>query len=332
MLIRTVCAAKRIPLRDNYPDPQQLAGMVLADLNAAIEAVFPREIIPDPLSREVRDHEAYAETRRRTYIGRPDYFTRIDDHAAGDGAPLALLGDAGSGKSALLANWVAHWRKGHAGDFIIQHYIGSTPDSIDAVSLMRRVMAEIKRWTDDQADLPRERDDVLREFPRWLACARSKAAQDAVHCILVLDALNQLAETDHARLLGWLPTESFTGPLRLVVSTLPGEPERDDPLAVIRQRGWETLQVEPLAASECESMIIKYLERFSKRLDAPRLARLAGTPAAACPLYLKILLDELRVTGTYDRLDERLDAYLAAQDIPLPARAGSRAICERLRA
>ena len=41
--------------------------------------------------------------------------------------------------------------------------------------------------------------------------------------ILVLDALNQLEDADHARLLGWLPADPFTGPLRLIVSTLPGD-------------------------------------------------------------------------------------------------------------
>jgi hypothetical protein len=44
-----------------------------------------------------------------------------------------------------------------------------------------------------------------------------------VRCILVLDALNQLEDRDHARLLGWLSSHPFTGPLRLVVSTLSGE-------------------------------------------------------------------------------------------------------------
>ncbi|HEX8895498.1 MAG TPA: hypothetical protein VF783_19375 [Terriglobales bacterium] len=57
------------------------------------------EELPDPLTREVGDHEPFAETRRRS-----DYFETLDRHVAGDGAPLLLLGDSGSTKSALLAN------------------------------------------------------------------------------------------------------------------------------------------------------------------------------------------------------------------------------------
>jgi nephrocystin-3 len=310
-LIRQTCAAKKIPLRENYPDPLKLAALVLEDLKAAIEAQFPIENIPDALTREARDHEAFAETRRRTYIGRPDYFVALDRHAAGDDAPLVLLGDSGSGKSALLANWLAHWHRAHPKHFIFQHYIGGTPDSAEHWRLMTRLIAEIKRWTDDPEELPKSHDDLLKTFPVWLAKARIKAERDGVRCILVLDALNQLEDRDHARLLGWLPSHAFTGALRLVVSTLPG-----DTLEAVTPRGWKSLCVEPLTSDERRRMIEHYLARFGKKLDAPRLERIAAAPATANPLYLKILLDELCVTGTYDRLDERLNNYLAATDIP----------------
>jgi nephrocystin-3 len=309
--IRRACAEKRIPLRENYADSRTVAALVLEDLKAAIEEQFPIEEIPDPLTREARDHEAFAETRRRTYIGRPEYIARLDSHAESDGGPLVLAGDSGSGKSALMANWVEHWRTVHPNDFFFQHYIGGTPDSASHWSLMARLIAEIKRWTGDPEDAPRSHDDLLRDFPLWLARARCKSEYDGVRCILVLDALNQLEDHDYARLLGWLPSHPFAGGLRLVVSTLPGET-----MDAVMQRGWESLRVEPLTHDERRRMVEHYLARFGKKLDSVRLDRLATAPAAANPLYLKILLDELRVTGTHDRLDERLNDYLSAPDIP----------------
>ena len=63
-------------------------------------------------------------------------------------------------------------------------------------------------------------------------------------------------------------------------------------------------------------MITDYLARFGKTLDAHRVDRIASAAPAANPLYLKSLLDDLRVTGTHDRLDERLTEYLEAADIP----------------
>lgn len=310
-LIRTACTAKKIPLRENYPDPKQLAAMVLTDLTAAIEEQYPKENIPDPLTREAQDHEAFAEIRRRTYIGRADYFQALDRHAAGDGSPLVLLGDSGSGKSALLANWIEHWRKAHPQDFIFQHYIGGTSDSADHWRLMTRLISEIKHWSDDPDPVPTSHDDLLRDFPLWLAKARARAEHKNIRFILVFDALNQLTDQDHARLLGWLPEHPFAGPLRLIVSAMPG-----DTLVVAEKRGWGALRIQPLTVDERGRMINDYLARFGKKLDDHRLNRLASAEPAANPLYLKILLDDLRVTGTHERLDERLSEYLTAADIP----------------
>ena len=314
-LIRTTCTAMPIPLRENYPDPSQLATMVLADLSAAIETQFPKEDVPDPLTREAQDHEAFAETRRRAYIGRAEYVEALDCHALGDGGALLLVGDSGSGKSALLANWLEHWRKNHPKDFIVQHYIGGTADSADHWRLMSRLMAEIKRWSGDLEALPTNHDDIRKDFPLWLNKARTGAAHQGVRFILVLDALNQLDDQDHARLLGWLPEYPFTGPLRLIVSTLPGTSGAEDPLEAVQQRRWQKLRVQPLTVGERRQMIAGYLARFGKTLDEHQLARLASAAPAANPLYLKTLLDDLRVTGTYDRLDERLTEYLVASDI-----------------
>ena len=298
-------------LRENYPNQRRLAELVLEDLKAVVDNQFPITSIPDPLDREARDHEAFAEIRRRTYIGRADYFTALDRHAAGNSGPLVVLGDSGSGKSALLANWLAFWHQTHPHDFIFQHYIGGTTDSAEHWRLMSRLIAEIKRWTGDPEELPKSHDNLLKTFPVWLAKARIKAERAGVRCLLVLDALNQLEDCDHARLLAWLPTHPFTGALRLVVSTLPG-----DTLEVVTPRGWKSLRVEPLTTDERSRMIEHYLARFGKKLDASRLERIAAAPVAANPLYLKILLDELRVTGTHERLEERLQDYLAATDIP----------------
>jgi len=310
-LIRKTCRENGIPLHENYPGPRELASLALEQLKAAVENQFPIEEIPDPLDREVFDHEAFAEIRRRTYIGRPDYFRALDNHCLGDGLPLLLLGDSGSGKSALFANWVSLWRKEHPKDFIFQHYTGGTADSSSHWKLMARLMKEIKRWTEDPEELPKTNDDMLRDFSLWLAKARINAENAGVRFIVVLDALNQLDDTEHGRLLGWLPENPFSGPLRLMVSTLPG-----DTLEAIEKRNWQTLRVQPLTPDERRRMIVDYLQRFGKQLDEPRLDRLSSAPPAANPLYLKILLDELRVTGTHEKLDERLSEYLEAQDIP----------------
>ena len=111
--------------------------------------------------------------------------------------------------------------------------------------------------------------------------------------------------------LGWLPDEPFTGNSRLIVSSLPGVI-----FEALEKRPWTQLRIEPLTTEERERMIAEYLGRFGNSLIQPRIERLSAAPATANPLYLKILLDELCVTGTHQELDKRLYDYLGAKDIP----------------
>ncbi len=309
--IRNVCNEKKIILIENYSNPQILASLVLEQMKAVIEQSYPVEEIPDNLDREASDHEAFAEIRRHTYIPRQEYFNALDKHCSTDGPPLLVLGDSGCGKSALFANWIGYWRRAHPEDYVFQHYIGGTPGSTLHWKLMNRLMAEIKRWTDDNSDLPHSNDEILRDFPLWLAKARIKAERNGVNFVIILDALNQLEDQDKGRLISWLPKHSFNGPLKLMVSTLPGET-----LDALQNRSWQKLHIEPLILNERCDLVINYLARFGKKLDNSRLSRICSTAASSNPLFLKILLDDLRVTGTYERFDERLEDYLSSDTIP----------------
>ena len=323
--VKAVCEAQRIPLRENYADPRALAALVLADLTAAIDAHFPPDQVPDVWSGEDRDHEAYARSRRTDfYVGRDAYFNRLDNLAreGANGCGLTILGESGGGKSALLANWVARWREAHPGDFLFQHYIGSSAMSAGHLALMRRLMVAIVRWcgADDPADprgleeaekqIPAKAEDIVKVFPDYLNRLAARARRKGVGAILVLDALNQLEDRERGRLLAWLPYR-LPGELRLIVSTLPG-----DTCNALQPRGWPALTVGPLTSEERVQLIARYLTHFAQGLSDARARKIAGVTAASNPLYIKTLLDDLRATGDHMSLDQQIADYLKAADIP----------------
>lgn len=308
--IRKTCAAKDIPLYEGYKDPQELAKLVLEQFTQVIEELFPENEIPDPLDKEAAEQEAFAASRRLTYIGRESYYNALDKHVIGDGKPLIITGASGGGKSALLANWVQHWRKEHPDDFVFQHYIGSTVDSSNAWKLLRRLLSEIKKQTGDESEIPQDNDEMRRDLPLWLFKARLWAEKNGKRFIILLDALNQIEDIDNAHLLAWLPDEPFQGSLRLIVSSLEGAC-----LDSLKPRNWNYLQVEPLQPEEKAKLIRQYLKRFGKELDVANTQIIVSAPQSENPLYLKILLDELRVTGTFEGLNEHINEYLKAEDI-----------------
>ncbi len=309
-LARLVALKERIresslACRDNYPDPPTLGQWVLEDLTVVINQMFPAGEVPDPLDRDAADHDAFARSRTGVYIGRSEYFDVLDRHAVGDGPPLVVLGESGSGKSALLANWARQYREAHPDTLVLLHFIGATPYSTDWSAMLRRVLGELKRRFHIAEEIPDNPAALRAAFANWLHMA---AAQGRV--VLVLDALNQLEDRDGAPDLVWFPP-MIPANVRMILSTLPGRPWTE-----LQKRAWPTLPVRPLEPDERRQLIADYLAQFRKKLTKDRIERIASAPQAANPLYLRALLDELRVFGTHEQLDQRIDHYLAAQTLP----------------
>jgi tetratricopeptide (TPR) repeat protein len=290
-----------LPVAENFDSPRQLGEWVLGDLTRVIDELYPESSIPDPLDRAAADQEAYAASRRRVYIGRTAYIASLDAHAAGDGPPIVVLGESGGGKSALLANWTWHWREQHPGTPVIVHFIGAVPDSADWVVMLRRLLGEFQRRCGIRIEIPDQQDALRVAFANALHMVAARG-----RVVLVLDALNQLKDCDGAPDLVWLPS-GIPANVRLILSTLPGRPLRD-----LERRRWPQLQVEPLDVAERESLIDAYLQQYAKQLGPERRRRIAAAPQSANGLYLTTLLNELRLFGRHEELDQRIGEYLQA--------------------
>lgn len=297
--------ASALACRENYPDPKTLGQWVLEDLTVAINEEFPPGEVAAPLDRDAADHNAFARSRTGVYIGRPEYFHALDAHAATDGQPLVVLGESGSGKSALLANWALRYRQEHPDVLLVMHFIGATPYSADWAAMLRRIMGELKRRFQIAEEIPNEPDALRAAFANWLHMAAARG-----RVVLILDALNQLEDRDGAPDMVWL-SSVIPANVRIVFSTLPGRPLDD-----LEKRGWPTLDVQPLETDERRRLVADYLAQFTKKLNDPRTERIASAPQAANPLYLRALLDELRVFGAHEQLDQRIGHYLEAQTVP----------------
>ena len=291
------------PVHEAYPDPKALGQLVLADLTALIEELYPAGSEPDALAREAAEHEAFAASRAgtRVYIGRSEYFEALDAHAQGEGPPLVVLGESGSGKSALLANWALKRRETHPDELLLMHFVGASPASIDWAGMLRRLMGELMKHFAIEAEIPDAPEELRPAFASllYMAAARGRV-------VLLIDALNQLEDRQGARELLWLPPQ-IPANVRLVVSTLPGASLKE-----AEKRGWPTLTVEPLQPEERKRLIRDYLDQYTKKLSDQRTEQIAAAPQSANPLYLRALLEELRVWGEHETLDERIAHYLAA--------------------
>jgi tetratricopeptide (TPR) repeat protein len=299
-----------LPVRENYPDPKSLGALVYEDLKTVIDQRFAEGSELGTLDCEALEHEAFAQAKHRIYIGRNEYFASLNEHVESDSQPLVLLGESGSGKSALLANWAVKYRDKHPDNYILMHFIGSTPFSSDWAAMLRRIMGEFKRWFDISGDIPTDTGKLRTAFANWLHMASAAAGHRNSKVILVLDALNQLEDRDQAPDLVWLPP-FIPENIRMILSTLPGR-SLDD----LNKRKWPTMLVEPLQDNERKQLIKDYLAQYRKNLSEKRVDKIASADQTRNPLYLRAFLEELRIFGEHALLDDRIDHYLQADIVP----------------
>ena len=288
---------------NEYSGIHELGEQITKDFESFIDAEFPERKKPSYIERNRMDHAAFARSRLKVYKGGEKYIELLDKHVAGTGKPLVVSGEAGWGKSALLANWIAHYQKEHPDNLVLYHFIGGAPDSTNHIGLMRRIMEEIKEAFGLDDDIPIDQKIIAEAFPLFL----SKTPHEQ-RWVLVLDALNQLEDKGNARWLGWLP-EYIPENIRVIISTLSGEA-----LENLRKRGYPEIEIEPLAIEERKRLIKEYLNFYTKELSEDLILKIAKAPQTENPLILRTILDELRIFGIHEELKDRVDYYLAPKD------------------
>ncbi|NCA11995.1 DUF4062 domain-containing protein, partial [bacterium] len=296
--------ASGFPVAENYSNPEALAERVREDLWTLIDAAYPESDLPDALAIERRRHEAYGRSRRQLYLGGERYFEALETELSAESPrPVLVRGKSGGGKSALVANWLARWSQAHPDTAVIVHHLGCGADAADPVRLAVRIMKEIARLVGADFKPKSNPDEQLDELATWLATASAWAGRTGRTVLIVLDGLDKLADRRHLR---WFPTVIPPG-VRLVASCLDG-----DVLEAASPRlPWRELVVEPFTAAEQAQFIGGYLGRFRKQLTAEQARLLQAHPLVGNPLFLLTVLEELRVFGVHEELDQRLATLLS---------------------
>jgi nephrocystin-3 len=284
-----------------FDTPEELGEKVLRDLTAILDRDFPVKKEQTPAERERNPHEAFARNRTHSYIANPEYYERFEKFIESNESPLILWGKSGFGKSALMAHLTNEYRHNHSKAFIIRHFVGATAGASSTDDIMRHLMLEIKEHYKLSDELPQS--NLQEELPVWLA-----KIPEGEKLVLAIDAVNQL--TGIGNEMHWLP-EFIPANVRLIISTTP-----ELPLEQLRKRNWQELEIKPLSSGQRKRIAEEFLARYHKRLHKDQLEIIANEPKLESPLFLRTVLEELRIFGVHSALDMHLASYLACESEP----------------
>lgn len=292
-----------VPLREAIPDPKTLGELVRQDLLRWIDDVVPLDRTRSELDETRSNHRAFATARRHSYLPSEPVIERLNAFVAprdtsDRDTPVIVMAPSGYGKSALMAYWSEEWRQDHPNVQVIEHYVGA--GSGDHIAIIRHLMLEIRDRFSVEKEIPVDPATIVAEFPDWLDYVEGPT-------VIVIDAVNQLRGT--SREFAWLPTQ-IPPHVHLMISTTPGE--TFDRLA---PRGWNVMELAPLDRRQRADIISTFLGEYSKSLTHRQIERIADEPKCAVPLFLRTLIEELRVFGEHERLEERMEYYLGTNDL-----------------
>ncbi|VDI57556.1 Hypothetical predicted protein [Mytilus galloprovincialis] len=291
-----------------FKKPLEVSEYIKKDLERCLDDDFPKGTELSKLEQQREAHAAFSSARCRVYIGSQDYFTEINNNRSQNlTQPFVLLGESGCGKSALVANWVKQVEEAEPATFMFVHFIGSSADSANYIKLIRRLFGEIKVFFNFDMQIPSSDSILIHEIGKWLRMAGS-----LTKVVIVFDALNQLDSgegelegTEHD--LDWIPPE-IPPNVFVLISTLPGRA-----MTACNQAGWPSMKVQPLQDSQKMQILTEYLEGiYGKTLNQQQKEMIVSVKQTSNPLYLKSLLDEVRMYGSFRTLTEKIQEYLSA--------------------
>lgn len=290
-------------IRENITSPEVLGQAVREDFLELINQHFPAYKIPGQLEKERFAHEAFGAAHRQGYVRNEAQMNALSRYCElGLNTPIILTGESGCGKSAFLANWASEYAAARPEALIILHNIGLTATGNDHLDFIWRVCSEIKERYGISEEIPSTAEQLEAKFPLWLARAQRE------RLIIIIDALDKLQGLPEQ--LRWLP-DYIPPNVRLVVSAVESEE-----LEILRARKWTEWKLKLLSKKEREMLISKYLAAYGKSLSVRQKTHIAQDAKTSNPLFLRTLLEELRIFGYFEQLDQQIDFYLSAADLP----------------
>jgi len=279
---------------------KKLCDDVYDNLSRIIEKQIKALKEQTPLEKEIDAHEDFRKDRAKHFISRVEILDSIKDYIHGtDNHPLAIYGESGTGKSALLA-YASEQAKEQSPDAkVIFRFVGATPGSSDIRSLLESLCHQISDvYSADESDIPAAYEELAKELPNRLALATPNKP-----LILFIDALDQLSETHNAKNLYWLPTK-LPENVSLIVSTISTLPQglQEECYRILKQKLPEDnlLELKPMSQEEGEKLLNVWLEVTHRTLQPKQREEILGNfKKNGNPLYLKLAFEEARRWKAY---------------------------------
>ena len=295
---------------------ESLKDVLINQLKKQLTEAFPDNIeIQDEteFEKDLNQQEIFCYLNSEGYIARPTYSNKLTDYIndSGENKICLVSAEAGYGKTMLLAKFVTDFEEKNSDVKLYKRFCGASNLSSNTYSLWKSIIEESKIELPEDLELSNI-DDLKRNMSEIL----KEIAKD--ESLIIIDAVNQME--NGMDMLKWF--DELPDNLKIIASIK--EDKNDEnytfELDKIKNRSYisdkYSFEIEKLDDNGKKELIRAYLKNYLKELDETQINEICKFEGSKNPLFLKILLAELRVFGSFDQLKEKIGSF---GDSPLSA-------------
>ena len=283
--------------KTSIKDPVLFGKEVYDFLEGIISEQINKVISPDEIEHEKSLHKEFRARLTENFCGRNEILETLQTYLSSkqERKVLAMVGASGSGKSSVMAKAMLEAETGAENALIVYRFIGTSSRSSNIISLLQSVCEQIAgAFGTNMTALAGEGQEKslydLNGLTEILKkCLALGTGQKPV--ILFLDALDQLSDSDNAKMLHWLPRE-LPEHARVIVSALP-ELEAQ----LLNQN---VVHLPLLPPAEAEQILGRWLKAVNRTLTADQHKEVIGKfNFSGLPIYLKLAFEQARQWKSY---------------------------------
>lgn len=280
-----------------YRNSEELGELIKEDVMRLLDTYFPIGEV-DVFERMENAQKAIIRKNTEKYTEIQVCKSALDNFVTSPDQLLVVKGVSGSGKSSLLSNWVKNAR--FDGIDIFSHFIDDSEKGADYPFILQCIyrhfcsLWEVKPYS---SDLPSTHEEYVLKLHQLFNAHKEKKV------IIVIDALEQLNSMFESHQLRWLPLH--TDNVKIICSTNGENEEINLALELKHPKIFDIPLMEDKAL--IEKVTNEYLSPFRKSLLSSQMDKIKGNKLFINPLLLISLLEELRLFGSYEHLDDKID-------------------------
>jgi hypothetical protein len=289
-----------------YSSFNKFQKIVFNDLKKAIINLFPEKVLSSELEKAQHESSVFSSFRRKAFVENSFYKTEIEKFINSEYNKLILHGKSGLGKSTYIADFVFNFKNQNKdkNNFILEHYIGGSGDKSTDINYIKwRIAEEIrfKFFKEDEEVKFNNEIEVEKKFNFYLNKIGSKKETKVIICI---DAIDQLSSQLEKKLL-WIPN-NLSKNIKFIFSII-------DKQDIENLKSYQFVQVQPFNEKEKRALIFNYLKNSCGK-SFEFYKEVLESSATSNPLYLKTLLNEYRLCGSFETFEAEVNYYLDAQN------------------